>query len=482
MKTSIAKLLAAACFSTAFVTGTASAQILRVESVSVDSVWNSDSSWYDGNGILQQRTSRDCKVSFIPQGEGMARMFIALSIDSGKTWAPSPNPLSVMNNALSSTFITGQKATLMVRVLGGDRPGVAFKMTARQAAPKLAGNPKTTVLGSATAALTPGANVSVVLSVRLAGVSGSDGFCTISKVYWDAFGDGTIDDSTTGVDELTWTWLTPVPAGASGQKRGVIARAIDKNNLWSAPETLAVQFGLQKVMVMKDIPAGIFDMGETGIATPVHQVTLSAFKMQETEVTQEQYLAVMGSNPSRYITGTDAPLRPVEQVSWYDAVRYCNTLSLLSDLTVVYDTLTWRTDMSKSGYRLPTEAEWEYACRGGTTTTYWWGADTNGMGARAWSTYNSGNTTHPVATKMANAYGLHDMAGNVWEWNNDWYGAYWPEAVTNPTGSTGSGYRVLRGGCWDNDETDLRSARRNSDRTPNYWYRTVGFRVVLPAR
>lgn len=458
---------------------TASAQILSVDSVTVDTTVNSDSSWYDGNGILQQRVSWDCKLSFIPQGEGMARMFIALSIDSGITWAPPSNPLRVLNNALSSTFITGQKATIWVRVLSGDRPGVAFRMTARQAAPVLAGNPKTTVL-RLTASLKPGANVGAVLNVHLGGVSGSDGFCTAAKVYWDALGDGTIDDSTTGTNALTWTWLTQVPTGASGQKRGVIARAIDKNNLWSAPETLAVQFGLQRQIVMKEIPAGTFTMGSSDIydgAQPPHQVSLSAFKMQETEVTQEQYLAAMGTNPS-YFTGDLT--RPVEQVDWYEAAKYCNVLSLLSGFTTVYDTSTWTADTSKSGYRLPSEAQWEYACRGGTTTTYWWGVDTNGMGARAWSVYNSG-TTHPVATKTANSYGLYDMTGNVWEWNNDWYGRYVAGAVTNPTGAAGGSLRVVRGGRWNLDETYLRSAFR-SFTYPDFRFNSVGFRVALPVQ
>ena len=407
-------------------------------------------------------------------------MFIGLSIDSGKTWAPSPNPLSVTGDALSSTFMTGQKATITVRVLGGDRPGVAFKMTARQAAPAIAGNPETKVLG-VTAALTPGSNVGAALSVRLANATSSDGFCSLAKVYWDALGDGTIDDSTTGADVLTWTWLTQVPAGAAGTKRGVIARAIDKNGLASVPETLAVQFGLQRMIVMKDIPAGVFTMGEGGIAEPTHQVTLSAFKMQETEVTQEQYLAVMGTNPASF---TGDLTRPVESVSWYDAVKYCNVLSALQGLSAVYDTLAWTADFSKTGYRLPTEAQWEYGCRGGTATTYWWGADTVGMGARTWSYYNSYNTTQPVATTVANAYGLYDMTGNVWEWCNDWYGSYAAGAVTNPTGAATGSFRVWRGGSRDYDhgfdERVYRSANRSHVNVPGIRISLVGFRVVLP--
>jgi formylglycine-generating enzyme required for sulfatase activity len=238
---------------------------------------------------------------------------------------------------------------------------------------------------------------------------------------------------------------------------------------------------LQRPIVMKDIPAGTFTMGSSDTnfynAQPPHQVTLSAFRMQETEVTQEQYLAVMGTNPAWFDTGATAPLRPVEQVSWYDAVKFCNALSLLSGRSVVYDTSTWTADFAKNGYRLPTEAEWEYACRGGTTTTYWWGADTNGMGICTWSSYNSGFATHPVATKTANMYGLYDMTGNVWEWCNDWRGDYPAAAATNPLGAITGISRVARGGSWINEVFSLRSALCFGDR-PYSRSGNFGFRCV----
>jgi hypothetical protein len=152
----------------------APAQILRVDSVSVDSVWNSDSSWNDGSS--HQRVSRDCLVHFIPQGEGMARMFIAMSIDSGKTWAPKPDSLSVRYDAIGSPVATGRKTAITVRVLGGDRQGVAFMLTARQAGPKIAANPKIRPVG-VTGALSAGQNVAAVLTVRYFEGPAVDGYC-----------------------------------------------------------------------------------------------------------------------------------------------------------------------------------------------------------------------------------------------------------------------------------------------------------------
>lgn len=259
-------------------------------------------------------------------------------------------------------------------------------------------------------------------------------------------------------------------------------------SFWGCNKNPAAPTKVVSTIVMKEIPAGAFTMGSSDTvddpgAYPPHQVTLSAFKMSETDVTQEQYLAVMDTNPSHFDTGTGASLRPVENVSWHDAVKYCNALSLLSGFTAVYDTSAWTADFSKTGYRLPTEAQWEYACRAGSTTEYWWGSDTNGMGARTWSYYNSDSTTHPVATKLANAYGLYDMTGNVWQWCNDWYGDYTAGAETDPTGASTGSYRVLRGGSWYNDDggggIGVRSGFRYVS-NPAYGHKDQGFRVVLP--
>jgi formylglycine-generating enzyme required for sulfatase activity len=146
---------------------------------------------------------------------------------------------------------------------------------------------------------------------------------------------------------------------------------------------------------------------------------------------------------------------------------------------MVYDTATGIADFMKSGYRLPTEAQWEYACRAGSGSTYWWGTDTLGLGARVWCGYNA-TSTHPVATKPPNAWGLFDMAGNVFEWCNDWYGGYTDEAVIDPTGAPRGDGRVQRGGAWGHiSYYDFTSAGRALDIQTSR-NEGVGFRVVLP--
>jgi formylglycine-generating enzyme required for sulfatase activity len=444
MKNAIRFGLSAACLVSGCLTGNVSAQILHVDSVMVDSVWNSDNAG---------KQSRDCKISFIPRGEGTAMMTLTVSLDSGKTFAPFADSLNVLNYALYAPFTVGQKDTITVRILGGDRTKVAFRMTAEQDAPVIAGSPKVRVLGP-TGALAPGSAVQPVLSVHPAGDTTSFGFCTIATVYWDTAGNGNTDSST-GAGALSWTWHTKVPAGAAAQTRKVIAYAVDKNGLKSLPETLSVQFGLHRQIVMKNISAGTFQMGDAIIrdnaADTVHQVTLSAFAMQETPVTQEQYDAVVGANPS-YSIGDMT--RPVDNVSWFDAVLYCNALSKLSGLDTCYSyTVAGATDavcnVTKQGYRLPTEAESEYAARGGTTTTYWWGPDTNNLGKCVYEpVYNSGTTTIAVASGSANGYGLYDVEGNGWKWCNDWFSfPYSSAAVTNPKGPAAGISRVQRGGA-----------------------------------
>jgi formylglycine-generating enzyme required for sulfatase activity len=183
-----------------------------------------------------------------------------------------------------------------------------------------------------------------------------------------------------------------------------------------------------------------------------HRVTITrAYCMKATEVTQGEWQAVMGSNPSAFKNcGANCP---VEQVSWDDAVGYANALSRREGLPECYAGSTF-TGLGCRGYRLPTEAEWEYAARAGTT-----GATYGKLNSVAWSYDNAGETTHPVRQKQPNAWGLYDMLGNVWEWTGDWNDAY-PATVTDPTGpATGSG-RVFRGGSYNSYARNARVANQ----------------------
>ena len=194
----------------------------------------------------------------------------------------------------------------------------------------------------------------------------------------------------------------------------------------------------------------------------IHTVTLTqGFWMSDHETTQGEYQLVMGSNPS-YRKGESLP---VEQVSWDDAVAYCRKLT---EREQAAGRIT-----SQQAYRLPTEAEWEYAARAGTA-----GARYGELDAIAWHERNSESKTHPVKQKTANAWGLYDMMGNVWEWCGDWDGNYPNGSVTDPMGPSSGSYRVRRGGCWGDYARFARSAFRNSV-LPGRQYSSLGFRPVL---
>ena len=205
------------------------------------------------------------------------------------------------------------------------------------------------------------------------------------------------------------------------------------------------------------VPSGRFTMGDKANG-PVHQVTISSdFYLGKYPVTQAQWEAVMGSNPSKFI-GSDLP---VEQVSWEDSQEFIKRLNAIT----------------KGAYRLPTEAEWEYACRAGSTGTYCFGDSEALLGEYAWYSANSGSQTQPVGKKKANAWGLHDMHGNVWEWCLDWYGDYPSFAVTDPCGASTGSDRVPRGGGWYDDACHVTSSGRGGG-APDGRFTHLGFRLV----
>jgi formylglycine-generating enzyme required for sulfatase activity len=215
-----------------------------------------------------------------------------------------------------------------------------------------------------------------------------------------------------------------------------------------------------------------------------HRVVLSRpLYLSETEITQQQWTAVMGENPS-YFAADD---RPVERVTWRDAIRFCNRLSEWEGLRPAYSVqgtaVTW--DRAAAGYRLPTEAEWEYACRAGTRTPFATGAclspaQANYDGGKPFPGCPSGRVrgrTRPVGKFAPNAWGLFDMHGNVWEWCWDWYGSYEEGRTTDPTGPPSGSKRVLRGGSWLKAAEFCRSANR-SRYDPNSRTYDIGFRVA----
>jgi formylglycine-generating enzyme len=262
---------------------------------------------------------------------------------------------------------------------------------------------------------------------------------------------------------------------------------------------------------MRHIAGGNFQMGSItgrGDEQPVHSVTVSPFYIDTIDVTQADYLALMGTNPSAFTAGNDT-MRPVENVTWFDAVLYCNARSKRDHLDTAYSYLSATSsqetgctdleglaiDFSNNGYHLPTEAQWEYACRAGSTTAYFWGDDSTPATRmqHSWYSANSNNVTHPVATKLPNEWGLYDMSGNVWQWCNDVYDTYADSAQIDPTGPpTGTitmygNYHVIRGGSWMGYYGSwyvgdlLRSASRFGS-NPASWFSSrmnaVGFRCA----
>ncbi|HUW83277.1 MAG TPA: SUMF1/EgtB/PvdO family nonheme iron enzyme [Phycisphaerae bacterium] len=215
------------------------------------------------------------------------------------------------------------------------------------------------------------------------------------------------------------------------------------------PKETTIQLGENVSMKLILIPAGKFTMGspdsETGHQSdegPQREVTITKpFYMGVYEVTQEQYGQVMGQNPSRF----KSPQNPVESVSWNDAVEFCEKVSQNTGRRL----------------RLPTEAEWEYACRAGTNTRFSFGESDTDLGDHAWCSSNSSNQPHPVGQKKPNAWKLYDMHGNVWEWCADWYALYPSAENTDPQGPASGSFRVLRGGSWHDIPYDCRCAARS---------------------
>ena len=236
----------------------------------------------------------------------------------------------------------------------------------------------------------------------------------------------------------TTTVSKPKPTTASNQ---------NKNSGMTAEQKKRIINNLVNNMVY--VSGGTFTMGATSEQgsdanydeKPTHRVTLSSYYVGKYEVTQAEWKAVMGSNPS-YFKGDNLP---VENVSWNDCQKFIRKLNSLTG----------------KKFRLPTEAEWEFAARGGNNSRGYKYSGSNNIGSVAWYEDNSGNRTHPVGQKSPNELGLYDMAGNVLEWCKDWYDDYSSSSQTNPTGPASVSCHISRGGGWDLSASDCRVSNRD---------------------
>ena len=313
------------------------------------------------------------------------------------------------------------------------------------------------------------------------------GLSATAQVQGDLTGDGNVDiaDVNAVINMMLGKTAQTAAGDTNGDSKVDIADVNAVINIMLGKTSQEVQtFTVNGVSFkMVAVEGGTFTMGATeeqgsdayGSEKPVHQVTLSSYSIGQTEVTQELWLAVMGTNPSYFQTSTDPNYganlqRPVESVSWNDCQDFIAKLNQLTGKT----------------FRLPTEAEWEYAARGGNKSQGYKYAGSNNVGDVAWYIANipsqtsgdSGYGTQTVATKAPNELGLYDMSGNVWEWCQDWYDYYSSDAQTNPTGPSIGSTVVFRGGSWQHGFLSCRVSMRNNCGemvTDNY----IGLRLVL---
>lgn len=231
------------------------------------------------------------------------------------------------------------------------------------------------------------------------------------------------------------------------------------------------------------VQGGTFTMGDAkskkNDEVP-HEVTVSSFYMDKCEVTQQEYETIIGQNPSHF-QKADAP---VERIRWTDAALYCNKRSQAEGLTPCYTPRTWECNFEANGYRLPTEAEWEYACRGGSTGKFFFDGTEKNLGEYAWLRNNSDDRTNSVGQKKPNPLGFYDFYGNVCEWCNDFYTER-PEGGKDPKGPATGTKRVIRGGSWQDRPKNISSSARAADDPATadicLGYDTYGFRCVRKA-
>ena len=303
-------------------------------------------------------------------------------------------------------------------------------------------------------------------------------------------------------------------SGIGGSGTQYYTASMESARTWDIPSDVElVAFWADAVSphvgAMRYVPGGTFQRD----GGPTNTTTVSGFSMSAYPITQAQYEAVTGkANPSFFDSGAVAPNRPVESVSWYDALVFCNMLSMAEGRTPVYtidgstDPADWgpvptsssaawdavTVNLAADGYRLPTEAEWMWAAMGATSGHGYSGSGvyttgylksfagstgSNSIDDYAWHSGNSSDTTHPVGAKLPNELGLYDMSGNVWEWTWDWFASYPAGSLSDPRGPASGTNRVIRGGSWSNDASFCTVAYRTYF-FPHGRSNNAGFRVV----
>ncbi|MCF7912466.1 MAG: SUMF1/EgtB/PvdO family nonheme iron enzyme [Candidatus Cloacimonetes bacterium] len=287
--------------------------------------------------------------------------------------------------------------------------------------------------------------------------------------YYSATGSETFIDVPVGIYKLT--------VGADGYKTySEDFRLIPGNTV---VKQITMEEGRDIPEGMVFVEGGIFQMGSIDgedDEKQVHSVSVSDFCIGRYEVTEEEYATMMGNS-------WVGDIAPVSLVSWYNAVEFCNKLSDKDGLQRCYSGSgeNIKCDFNANGYRLPTEAEWEYAARGGNESKSFKYAGSNDIESVAWYYDNSGSEPHPAGYKQANELGIYDMSGNVSEWCNDWYGSYSYSVQTNPRGQNSGYLRVYRGGSWYRGTRYCSTANRDND-TPDSSYKFLGFRLARSSK